>query len=153
MATDNSYDWDSLPFDYFYSQTPIPSDLVTLARKAVDEAYQGGDIIAEEARVAYIYDRKGYMNFDPVDRRNKSYGSDGDDLIIQITVRVAGSNLSSKALEDSAPVTLIKKIKEAKIEEERLELERSIAEDEATADRLAQDLAKRKARLDSLKKN
>jgi hypothetical protein len=64
----------------------IPSEFSTSFRNLLNTVLSNGDEIASEVKVARVHDRKGYMDFDALGRYPNSYS--GDDLIIQMTVRI-----------------------------------------------------------------
>lgn len=149
----NLYEHDSLPEDgfLFYHDVPvIPKGMFKLAYDAFIEAYEGDFEVAKEARVAYIYDRKGSMAFDPVDKRNASYGSKEDDLIIQLTLRIDGNLLVRSKFKDSAPVSLINEIKRQSAEAERMEIEEANTRDAKEVQRLLDTIKSRENRLKDL---
>ena len=73
-------------------------------------------------RAAYVYDRKGFPSFDALgEGRNKSYGSNSDDIVIQVTYVVPSY---SEAYENFVEVG--SDLAEAKVAEEIRELEREL---------------------------
>jgi len=85
------YTSDSMPDDYFMSQ--LSSAKTDVQRKAaldaLNAAVEADMVLGFDARMATVYNRKGYMSYDEVGgTKNPSYSSETDDLIIQVTVRV-----------------------------------------------------------------
>lgn len=63
--------------------------------RAVDDAFDKGIVASCEARLAYVYERKGFASIDVIPgNRNPSYGSSSDDVIVQISVRIDGERLN-----------------------------------------------------------
>lgn len=53
--------------------------------------------IRSEVALGYVYERKGYDNFDSIEgKRNQTYGTMDDDLLIQVTLIVRQGALSNE---------------------------------------------------------
>ncbi|TDP92397.1 hypothetical protein EDF62_1604 [Leucobacter luti] len=82
-----------------------------------------------------MYDRKGYTTYDPLGgKRNTAYGSDADDVVIQVSVRVPNCGAASQL------TGLVDQIA-------RAAQERTAAEELAQLDREQAELDQRRAQL------
>jgi len=85
------YDYNNLP-ESLGEVHPIPAALLFEGYEALQEV-MGSDLVkAQEMRIAYVYNRKQELSADTfAGPRNKSYGGAGDDIVIQLTVRITDS--------------------------------------------------------------
>lgn len=137
-----SYEYDNLP-DNFEMIGPMPDDLFPEIMRMFKAAQNNGIEVAREAKIAYVYDRKGYLTMDEFGgHRNTAYGSSDDDVVIQLTLRIQ----QTKSYP-FAPLIVVENIlKERNDEAKRLQLEGEIAalkaDQEATAKALEEKLKK-----------
>ena len=145
-----AYNYDNLPNESseMGKNGVVPEELTSLAQEAILNIINSNNYLAMEARAYYVYDRKGYMNFDAVGGpRNLSYGRKSDDMILQLTVRVQHHVDAPDEVSE-----LENALNEFKTQEEREKLEREIAEAEAQVQKVQQDAERKRARLEELKK-
>jgi hypothetical protein len=133
------YGYDNLPAgDEMVAVEPVPEDLFTEALMVLGEAIARDRVYAQEAKLAHVYDRKGFMYADTFGGdRNRSYGTDGD-VVLQITVRVPRS---AAGLDE-----LHRAVKGKRNEARRAELEEALADAErraAEAQGVAYDLLRK----------
>lgn len=121
-----AYEYDNLP-DELSCVDALDPDLMQDVEAIIRMAKEKGYVIAEEAKIAYVYDRKGYLTTDDfTGPRNASYGCADDDLIVQITVRISNPTYITPA------ITLANIIKERKLEAARAQLAMEIEALQAT---------------------
>lgn len=128
---------------------PLPSDLTEAGLNVLKDALAANSIIAKEVKIAYVFERKDEFSLDEFGtKRNKSYGSNGDDVLIQLTVRIP----SPQNVNGLGSVLVLEEaVMQYRGEEERKQLEAEIAAAEQEA-KLAQTVADQKrARLEALK--
>lgn len=132
-----AFDYDNLPDD-LGSTAPLPGELFDAANVAFAEALTSGDVLAAEARAAYVYDRRGNFGIDAMGKdRNPTYAGEGDDIVLQLTIRVRAPQ-GRDGLAKLAELERAANDSGLKAEQERLEAE--LAEAEASANQ-AQELA------------
>jgi hypothetical protein len=89
------FDIDNIP-DSFEMISPLPDDMVSEGVRLLRSARESGLLMAQEVKIAHLYDRKGYAEMDTfAGPRNASYGSDNDDVVIQVTVRIQNPQMFS----------------------------------------------------------
>jgi len=120
------YTFDSMPDDYFMSTVdPAKTDVQRKAAlDALNAAVEADLVRGFDARMATVYNRKGFMSYDEVGgTKNPSYSSETDDLIIQVTVRVDYSDF--KHIDSF--LTRVNDYKQEAAAEKIAELERLLA--------------------------
>ena len=143
------YDYANLPNESLVMSEDgiVPEELTSLAQEAIFNTINANRHLAVEARAYYVYDRKGYMNFDAVGGpRNLSYGRKSDDMILQLTVRVQHHVDAPDEVSE-----LENALNEFKTQEEREKLEREIAEAEAQVQKAQQDAEQKRQKLAELR--
>lgn len=144
-----AYDYDNLPDDLEMIDT-VPAELVPAALDAFNEAFASGEVKAVEAKAAYAFERHGYLELNTVGGlRNKSYGSDKDDIVLQLTVRVA----NPKRLRTTIPAleSFEAKVLDSKRQEEIAKLEADLEADVAREREAAQAAAEKREKLSALR--
>jgi predicted ribosome quality control (RQC) complex YloA/Tae2 family protein len=143
-----TYEYYNLPDEL--NVEPLPEELFEDGLNAFTQALESTVLKAQEIKVAYVYDRNEWLTADTFGgKRNTSYSSGSDDVIIQVTLRVPNparreelSNLN--ALE----TTLIEYNLNA--EQERLKAEIAKAEEEVQ--KALATAAEKQKQLDALSK-
>lgn len=126
-----TYDDHNFPSDLSYAE-PIDAGLTEHVRDILTAAAGRGDIIAEETRIVYVFDRKGELSSDDfAGPRNASYSGANDDIVVQRLYRIRNANASASVK------TLKAIIKEDQKVAARAELQAKIAK--CQADRAAAD--------------
>src|SRR5215217_1800182 len=83
-----AYEYDNIP-DSFETISAMPADLFSEVQRTFKAAQDSGLLMAKEAKIAHVYDRKGYLTTDELGGpRNAAYGSKTDDIVIQLTIRI-----------------------------------------------------------------
>lgn len=144
-----AYDYDNLPDDLEMIDA-VPVELIPEALEAFNEAFGSGEVKAVEAKAAYAFERHGYLELNTVGGpRNKSYGSDKDDIVLQLTVRIS----NPKRLRTTIPAleTFESKIVEAKRQEEIAKLEADLEADETREREAAKAAAEKREKLNALR--
>lgn len=144
-----AYDDNNLPENMEMVQA-VPNGLFPDACEAFNEAMGSGEVEAFEAKVAYAYDRKGYISLDSVGGpRNKSYGSDTDDIVIQLTLRVR----NPKRLRTTIPAleTFESKVIETNRQAEIAKLEAEVELEDARAREAAAVAKEKREKLNALR--
>lgn len=147
------YEYNNLPDDLGHIH-PIPAELALEGYEALQEV-MGTDVVkAQEIKVAYVYGRKGQLDADTfAGPRNKSYGGQGDDIVIQLTVRISDSRYIGGGKHPITKLAALEEsIKDFDREVERKRLEAEIAEAEAEANDAAEKAARKRKQLEDLKK-
>lgn len=99
----SAYEYDNLPDTLIYQ--PVDEALRMAAWNLLHEVIRDGDELAWDVRAAHAYDRKGLMNLDPIGGpRNTAYGSEQDDVVLQLSVRVPYRTEGVKTLVKRAEV-------------------------------------------------
>ena len=143
-----AYDYDNLPEDMDMVGA-VPAGLFPDALEAFNEAFGSGEVKAVEAKAAYAYERHGSLTLDTVGgHRNKSYGSNTDDIVIQLTMRVS----NPKYLRTTIPAveTFEAKVIEAKRLEAIAKLEAELEADETRANEATKAAAEKRDKLNAL---
>jgi hypothetical protein len=144
-----AYDYDNLPEEMEMTDA-VPAELFPEALEAFNEAFGNGEVKAVEAKAAYAYERHGHLTLDAVGGpRNKSYGSDRDDIIIQLTMRV--SNPRSLRTTNPAVETFESKVVEAKRLAAIAKLEADLEADETRAAEATKAAAEKRDKLNALR--
>lgn len=148
MAT---YEDNNLP-EELSQQTILPAELFNQAHSAFTQALDSGEILAQEARAAYAYERKGSLNHDGFgDHRNASYSSDTNDIILQLTIRIPNpKTIPGEALDQTAALEAA--TDRFELEAERARLETEIAQAEAGAERAEAAARQKREKLEELRK-
>lgn len=144
------FDYDNLPDEM--TMDALPEELFPVAQEAFAEALASGELKVAEAKAGYLYDRKTWLEVDPMGRhRNTSYGANDDDIVLQLTVRV--SSPKSWRGQDTLPkLAALEAAVIAKEEEaEAAALEAEIAAQEAKAQEAATAAAQAAEKLAKLK--
>lgn len=149
-----AYEYDNLPANF--DVQPIPDELFAVGYDAIKQAVESDQSLARELRVAYLYDRKCEMSFDQFGtQRNASYGSESDDVLLQLTVRIPNSN--PKFWGGTGGFELVHELETNVIElakdKRRAKLEAEIAEAEARATAAANIADQKRAELSNLNGN
>ena len=146
------YEYDNLPDELEFIEA-LPDAMFADAQAAFNQAMTSGEVLAQRAKIAYAYDRKGYLTTDTFggDRR-PSYTSSDDDLIIQLTIRVRSPH--SHWNKNTLPllIDLEAGVAEAKREAKRAELEAEIAAAEAEAEKAEATARQKREQLEALRK-
>lgn len=142
------YEYDNLP-DSIYAD-PVPDELFSDVFAIITEAIQDDHAIVAEAKAVHVYDRKGYLESDEFGgKRNPSYSSSTDDVVLQVTVRVPHPSTFRRGMESLE--ALEQKIQNLNTAEERRRLEAEAAEADARAEQAAADAQAARERLEKLK--
>lgn len=120
---------DTAGYDYESLKQDIPviedaSSVATLLASTIAMAFDRGAPVGFAA--AHVYERKGYLSYDALDgQRNTAYGSDDDDVLLQITVRVPHTEVE----EDIIPILKAERAKreELALQKQKDELDAKIA--------------------------
>lgn len=131
---------------------PIPEDFLVEGYEALQEV-MGTDLVkAQEIKIAYVYDRNGQFSADTfAGPRNKSYGGQGDDIVIQWSVRISDSRYFGGGKQSITKLAALEdtiKDFDRKAEQKRLATE--IAEAEAEAEAAAAKVALKRKQLEAL---
>lgn len=147
------YEYNNLPEDLEYVH-PIPETLFLKGYEALQEVMETDLVRAEEMRIAYVYDRKGELSSDTfAGPRNKSYGGRGDDIVIQLTVRISDSRYFGGGKHGMAKLTELEtEIQEFDRQAEKVRLEEEIAAAEAARLVVEAKLAEKREELANLNK-
>lgn len=124
--------------DYEYNGIPesgipkLPEVSFEQALAAVKGILDANDFDSIEVTAGFVYDRKGYFSIDPLaGPRNRSYGSERDDVVLQLTMRVQRSKVTELVLaaQESQTKEIAAAIAAELVESEleRTELESKIA--------------------------
>ena len=137
------------PFEKPDHYFDLPSEIPEIEEPSQELAAKVLELVAgvaaENLPVAFagghVYDRKGNFSVDELGgQRNNSYGSDGDEIVLQITVRVSASeaseliDLAATAIEDRAAAAL--EAERQALAAQRRNLDAQIAELEARRSKL-----------------
>lgn len=146
-----TYDYNNLP-EELSQQTILPAELFNQAHAAFTQALDSGEILAQEARAAYAYERKGFLNHDGFGgHQNASYSSDTDDIILQLTIRIPNpKTIRGEALDKTAALEAA--ANHLELEAERPRLEAEIAQAEAEAERAEAAARQKREKLEELRK-
>lgn len=126
-----AYDYYSLPDEL--NVPAVPEELFDTALDAFTQALESDQLKAQDIKVAYVYDRNDYMSADAfAGKRNASYASSNDDVVIQISLRVPNPK-GRKELSNLA--VLEERLTEHNLNVERERLEKEIAAAEEAADK------------------
>jgi hypothetical protein len=143
-----AYEYDNLPDEL--NIDALPETMFDEAHAAFTQALESGLLEAKEVKVAYVYDRKGYLTADAFGgQRNAAYGSETDDVVIQMTIRVPNPN--NRQAELSKLAALEKTIVEQNLNAERAKLEAEIAAAEQAAQEAQAAAKKKREQLDALR--
>jgi predicted ribosome quality control (RQC) complex YloA/Tae2 family protein len=143
-----AYEYDNLPEEL--NVEALPEELFKEGIDAFTQALASDALEAKEIKIAYVYDRKGYINVDAfAGKRKTGYSSESDDVVIQVTLRVR--NPKHRA-ELSNFVTLGEHITERNLKAERARLEAEIAQAEATAEKAEATAREAREKLEALRK-
>jgi hypothetical protein len=140
-----AFDYDNLP-ENLGSAAALPGGLFEKAHAALTEAMTSRHVVAAEARAAYVYERKGNLDFDVMGQdRNPTYGRQDDDIVLQLTIRLRSRDGLGRLeeLEHNANDAGFK------AEQERLEAE--LAEGEASENKTQELARETRERLDALR--
>ena len=139
-----AFGYDNLPDEL--PSAALPPELFGDAQAALNEALNSGLALAQEIKVAYVYERHGNMSFDAIaGKRNASYCSDNDDMVIQMTVRVPSPKVWEKDLHK---ITVLEElVTEHALKAERKRLVAEIAADEASAAKILEAARLKRERL------
>lgn len=82
-----NFEYDNLPET---DLTVLPDSMQPAAVNFVLRKLSELTPIALQVSGAHVYDRKGYLSTDALGGpRNKSYGSDNDDVVLSVTLRIS----------------------------------------------------------------
>lgn len=141
-----AYGYYSLPDDI--NAKPLSNELFTQGMAALKEVMESDEVQAQEIKIAYVYDRNDHFATDPFGgKRNTSYASDNDDVIVQLTMRIPNPK-GYAAL--TRLVNLETAIAQEALEAERHELEMDIAAEDAEAARAKANADAKRAKLAEL---
>lgn len=134
------------PFDYDNFPQEITADPMTPAHNAeifemLQEAIKDDRYNHAEAHAGYLYDRKGYLEFQPLGTDQREY-LQNEDMLIQFSIRIARHDAEELGLIDLER-TIIAEDEEA--ETARLEAEAIRLQAAAAATKVAADEATQKA--------
>lgn len=149
-----AYETDNLPENLDYIK-PLPDELFQKGYEAIKDALENsGGVLASEIKVAYAYERKGELSLDQFGgKRNVSYASDSDDIILQLTVRIDSPNVHWKATDAGSLVGALEdEVKELDRKRKIKVLEAEIAAEEARAEAAARAVRQKRAELGNLRK-
>lgn len=149
-----AYETDNLPENLDYIK-PLPDELFQKGYEAIKDALENsGGVLASEIKVAYAYERKGELSLDQFGgKRNVSYASDSDDIILQLTVRIDSPNVHWKATDTGSLVGALEdEVKELDRKRKIKVLEAEIAAEEARAEAAARAVRQKRAELGNLRK-
>jgi hypothetical protein len=145
-----TFDYDNLPEEIGFE--PLPAELVGTVATAIAQALRSNLSLAAEAKAVYVYERKGYMEIEPLGKkRNSPYGSIDDDIVLQLTVRIP-----SPTTVDAGALGVVQSL-EARIYEHTLETQRKaiqaqIAQAEADVAKAEAAVRYNRERLEELRK-
>lgn len=126
-----AYDYYNLPDEL--NVPAVPEELFNTAFDAFTQALESDQLKAQEIKVAYVYDRNDYMSADAfAGKRNASYTTSNDDVVIQISLRVP----NPKGREELSNLAVLEeRLTEHNLNVERERLEKEIAAAEETAEK------------------
>lgn len=126
------FDTDNIP-DEIHTP-PLGAQHFAAALEIINDSVQRGEVAAYEAVAAFPYERKGWLETDPiVGPHNASYNTDKDEVLVQVTVRIPRTDLFNKF-----EATLIEEDELKREEAARAALAQIEAEENALAARKAQ---------------
>jgi hypothetical protein len=89
------FDTDNIP-DEIHAE-PLGAQHFDTAMTVIKDAVDRGEVAAYEAKAAFVYERRNWLETDPiVGRRNESYNTELDDILVQVTVRIPRTELFNK---------------------------------------------------------
>jgi hypothetical protein len=131
-----NFEYDNLPDEM--TVDALGDELFFTGLAALANAAGSKHALAKEIKIAYAYDRKGYMALDTFGgHRNAAYSSVDDDIILQVTVRVPhpsqvdNGSLGSLQRLESLVRTQIEEADRDWLEAEVLEAEEELLKAEA----------------------
>lgn len=138
-----AYGYYSLPDEI--NAKPLSQELFTAGMTALKEVMESDEVQAQEIKIAYVYDRNDHFATDPFGgKRNTSYASDNDDVIVQLTMRIPNP-------KGYAALTRLVNLENAIVQEtkeaERQALKADIAAEDAEAERAKANADAKRARL------
>jgi capsule polysaccharide export protein KpsC/LpsZ len=143
------FEYDNLPDEM--TVQALEEDLFPWGLDVLINAVKTDHSLAKEIKIAYAYDRKGYMELDTFGgRRNPAYSSVDDDIVIQVTVRVHHPSQVGRDLESLK--ALEKLLREQNEDAERTRLEAELVQAEAEMSKAAATARTKRARLEELRK-
>lgn len=112
-----AYEYANIP-DNFEMIEPLPDDMVSEGVRLIKSARESGLLMAQEVKIAHLYDRKGYATMDTFGgQRNVSYSSDNDDVVIQVTVRIQNPQMFA-GLQSLGNILIERKAEAARLAKE-----------------------------------
>lgn len=148
----NEYSHDKLVGDRFEEVDYIPEEHNEEALVALNSIIEQNQYVVLGTKIATVYDRKGFMSHDSITRkRNESYSSENDDIILQITVRIDGRDVRTKSGAGKEVSELIGSVRNSHLEAEILKGEKDLMHAVEHFEQAKEALKKKRADLESLK--
>lgn len=90
-----SFDTDNIPDEIHVSA--LGAQHFDAALEIIKDSVARGEVAAYESKAAFVYERSDWLETDPiVGRRNESYNTELDDILVQVTVRIPRTELFEK---------------------------------------------------------